>query len=181
MKPDLERPVSKRISDVPPSQINPSHTAGPHMSTMRAEAPIFWPPNAKSWLIGKDPDTGIEGRRRGWQRMRWWNGITNSMDISLSKLREIVKDREGWYVVVHGVAKSWTRLSNWTTMTAVLGLKKEFIGPGLHLRPVCADHARLPLQWTLNSLLSACGNNNGRIRPPPDRGTLKITSRLLIA
>ena len=48
MKPDLERPVSKRISDVPPSQINPSHTAGPHMSTMRAEAPIFWPPDAKS-------------------------------------------------------------------------------------------------------------------------------------
>ena len=60
-------------------------------------------------------------------------------------------------------------------------VKKEFIGPGLHLRPICADHAWLPLQWTLNSLLRACGNDNERIRPPPDRGILKITSRLLIA
>ena len=63
----------------------------------------------------------------------------------------------------------------------ILVLKKEFVGPGLHLRPAHADHARLPLQWTLNSLLSACGNDSGRIRPPPDRGTLKITSRLLFA
>ena len=60
-------------------------------------------------------------------------------------------------------------------------MKKEFIGPGLHLRPVRADRAGPPLQWALNSLLSACGNHNGRIRPPPDRGTLKITSTLLIA
>ena len=59
-------------------------------------------------------------------------------------------------------------------------VKKGFIGPGLPLRPVHADHAQSPLQWTLNSLLSACGNDNGRIRPPPERGTLKITSRLLI-
>ena len=60
-------------------------------------------------------------------------------------------------------------------------LKKEFMGPGLHLRPVHADHARPPFQWTLNSVFSAYENNNRRIRPPPDRGTLKIISRLLIA
>ena len=48
LKPDLERPVSKKISDVPPSQINPSHIAGPHMFTRTAEVPIFWPPDAKS-------------------------------------------------------------------------------------------------------------------------------------
>ena len=60
-------------------------------------------------------------------------------------------------------------------------MKKEFIAPGLHLRPVHTDHAQLPLQWTLNSLLSACGNNNGRIRSPLDRETLKFISRLLIA
>ena len=60
-------------------------------------------------------------------------------------------------------------------------MKKEFIGPGLHLRPVRADRARPPLQWTLNSVLSACRNDNGRIRPPLGRGILKITSRLLIA
>ena len=59
--------------------------------------------------------------------------------------------------------------------------KKEFIGPGLHLRPVHADHAQPPFQWTLNSVFSAYENNNRRIRPPLDRGTLKIVSRLLIA
>ena len=59
--------------------------------------------------------------------------------------------------------------------------KKEFIGPGLHLRPVHADHARPPFQWTLNSVFSAYENINRRIRPPPDGGTLKIVSRLLIA
>ena len=60
-------------------------------------------------------------------------------------------------------------------------VKKEFMGHGLHLRPVCGDHAQPPLQWTLGSLLSACGNDNGRMRSPPDRATLKIVSRLLIA
>ena len=56
----------------------------------------------------------IEGRRRGWQKTRWLDSITDSMDMNLSKLQEMVKDREAWHVVVHGVTKSWTRLSDWT-------------------------------------------------------------------
>ena len=116
----LESPLDSK-------EIQPVHSEGDQpwdffgRNDAEAETPVLWPPHVKSWLTGKDFDAGRDWgqEEKGTTENEMADGITDSTDVNLSELRELVMDREAWRAAIHGVTKSRTRLSDWTELNSL--------------------------------------------------------------
>ena len=121
-------------SPVDCKEIKPVHPQGNQSwifigrTDAEAETPKLWPPVVKNWLIQKDPDAGQDLRQeeKRMKRMRWLDSITDSMDVSSSKFRELIMGREAWRAAVHGVSKSWTQLSDWTELIRSTSILRKY-------------------------------------------------------
>ena len=150
----LECPLdSQEIQPVHPKEISPEYSLEGLMLKVKLQCfgHLMQRTDSleKTLILGK-----IEGGRRGQERMKWWDGITYWMHMSLSKLCEVVLDREACRAVVHGVAKSRTQLSDWTE-TESLGLKYLFLGEGFSLRTNISRCVG-KLSWELLWVVSMC-------------------------